>query len=92
MSARPGAISKWAAGGESRCNATRDDQWTDWLERLAITLQENGEDLLIGPVVDQTALHGLLKRMRDLGLPLLLMNQVEPGPDRSGTSNKEEIR
>ena len=46
-------------------------QWTDWFEGLTITLEENGETLLTGPVVDQAALHGLLKKVRDLGLPLL---------------------
>jgi hypothetical protein len=46
-------------------------QWTEWFEGLTITLEENGETLLTGPVVDQAALHGLLKKVRDLGLPLL---------------------
>ena len=53
-------------------------EWTDWFGGLSITLEENGETLLTGPVVDQAALHGLLKKMRDLGLPLLLVNRVEP--------------
>ncbi len=46
-------------------------QWSAWFEDLAITLQDNGETLLEGPVVDQGALHGLLRKVRDLGLPLL---------------------
>jgi hypothetical protein len=54
-------------------------QWTDWFEGLTITLEDNGETLLTGPVVDQAALHGLLKKVRDLGLPLLSVNRVEPG-------------
>ena len=54
-------------------------QWTDWFEGLTITLEENGETLLTGPVVDQAALHGLLKKVRDLGMPLLSVNRVEPG-------------
>ena len=53
------------------------DQWTDWFEGLTINLEENGETLLIGPVVDQAALHGLLRKIRDLGLPLLSVNQTE---------------
>jgi hypothetical protein len=53
-------------------------QWTDWFEGLTITLEENGETLLSGPVADQAALHGLLKKMRDLGLPLLSVNPIEP--------------
>ena len=48
-----------------------DAQWTDWFAGLTISLQENGDTLLTGPVVDQAALHGLLKKIRDLGLPLI---------------------
>ena len=54
-------------------------QWTDWFEGLTITLEENGDTLLTGPVVDDPALHGLLKKVRDLGMPLLSVNRVEPG-------------
>ena len=46
-------------------------QWTGWFEGLAITLEDNGETLLTGPVVDQAALFALLRRVRDLGMPLL---------------------
>jgi len=55
-------------------------QWSDWFDGLTITLEENGDTLLTGPVVDQAALYGLLKKIRDLGLPLLSVNPVEPGP------------
>jgi hypothetical protein len=53
-------------------------QWTDWFEGLTVTLQENGDTLLTGIVIDQAALYGLLKRVRDLGRPLLSVNAVEP--------------
>ncbi len=53
-------------------------EWTDWFGGLTITLEENGDTLLSGPVVDQAALHGLLKKVRDLGMPLLSVNSVEP--------------
>jgi hypothetical protein len=53
-------------------------QWTDWFGGLTITLEENGETLLTGPVVDQAALHGLLKKVRDLGLSLVSVVRVEP--------------
>ncbi|UCC88368.1 MAG: hypothetical protein JSV81_03400 [Anaerolineales bacterium] len=53
-------------------------QWADWFEGLTITLEDNGETLLTGLVVDQAALHGLLKRVRDLGMPLLSVNRLEP--------------
>ena len=54
-------------------------QWTDWFGGLAITLEANGDTLLTGPVVDQAALHGLLRRVRDLGLPLLAVIRLAPG-------------
>ena len=52
--------------------------WTDWFEGLTITLEENGNTLLTGPMEDQAALHGLLKKVRDLGMPLISVNPVEP--------------
>ena len=52
-------------------------RWTDWFEGLTITPEGNGDTLLTGPVVDQAALHGLLRRVRDLGLPLLSVMHVE---------------
>ena len=55
-----------------------DSQWTIWFEGLTITMEENGDTLLTGTVVDQAALHGLLKKVRDLGTPLLSVNYVEP--------------
>lgn len=47
-----------------------DRQWTDWFSGLTITRVDNGDTLLIGPVIDQAALYGLLKKVRDVGLPL----------------------
>ena len=58
-----------------------DDQWADWFGGLTITLEENGDTLLTGPVVDQAALFGLLKKVRDLGLPLVSIDCVEPGTE-----------
>ena len=54
-------------------------QWTDWFEGLTITLEVDGNTLLTGPVIDQAALHGLLKKVRDLGMPLISVNRIEPG-------------
>ena len=53
--------------------------WPEWFGGVTITLQDNGDTLLTGPVVDQAALHGLLKKVRDLGLPLLSVLRVECG-------------
>ncbi len=55
-----------------------DAQWTDWFEGMTITLEGNGDTLLTGPVIDQAALYGLLKKIRDLGMPLVAVNRVEP--------------
>ena len=54
-------------------------EWTDWFEGLTITLEDGGDTLLSGPVADQAALYGLLRRARDLGLPLVSVNCDEPG-------------
>ena len=51
-------------------------QWTEWFEGLAVTLENDGNTLLTGPITDQAALHGLLKKVRDLGLPLISVVQV----------------
>ncbi len=50
--------------------------WTDWFEDLAITLADNGDTLLTGRVTDQAALHGLLKKIRNLGMPLISVNRI----------------
>ncbi len=55
-------------------------EWTDWFEGLTITLEEDGNTLVTGPVVDQAALHGLLKKVRDLGMPLVSVSPLEPRP------------
>ncbi len=54
-------------------------RWKDWFEGLTITLEDNGETLLTGPVADQAALHGLLRKVRDLGMPLLSVIRLEKG-------------
>ena len=64
---------------EIRIKGHLDDRWSDWFGGLAITLEDNGDTLLTGPVVDQAALHGLLKKVRDLGIPLVSVTPVETG-------------
>lgn len=56
-----------------------DSEWSDWFEGLTIALLDNGETILSGPVVDQAALHGVLIKIRDLGLPLLSLARIETG-------------
>ncbi len=63
-------------------------EWTDWFGGLSITLEDNGETLLTGPVVDQAALHGVLRKVRDLGMTLLLVNHVRPEPAERSESTQ----
>jgi hypothetical protein len=53
-------------------------QWTDWFNGLTITLHDDGDTLITGPVIDQAALYGLLKKVRDLGMPLVAVKRVNP--------------
>jgi hypothetical protein len=65
-------------------------QWTDWFGGLTITLEEDGNTLLTGPVVDQAALHGLLKKIRDLGMHLVSVNRVQSKETHPYFSGKEK--
>jgi hypothetical protein len=68
-------------------------KWTDWFGGLSITLEDNGETLLTGPVVDQAALHGFLRKIRDLGMPLISAIRVNPPRrmrPRSDSKSREE--
>jgi hypothetical protein len=59
-----------------------DGKWSGWFEGMEVTPQPNGETLLTGPVPDQAALHGLLHKVRDMGLPLVSVKRVD-AQDRS---------
>ena len=63
---------------EIRIKGLLDDRWASWFGGLTLTREDNGETLLTGPVVDQAALHGLLRKVRDLGVPLLSVTRVRP--------------
>jgi hypothetical protein len=65
-------------------------QWSDWFEGFTITLKEDGDTLLTGPVPDQAALHGLLKKVRDLGMPLVSINRVQSNETQPFRSKKEK--
>jgi hypothetical protein len=66
-------------------------EWTDWFGGLTITLEDNGDTLLTGPVVDQAALHGLLKKVRDLGMPLVSVSPLEPGPSTTLGTGQADV-
>jgi hypothetical protein len=56
-------------------------QWADWFEGMTVTLEENGDTLLTGTVKDQATLHGLIKKVRDLGMPLISVIRIESKQD-----------
>ena len=73
MSERDGSTEDYEEPGltEIRIKGHLDNRWADWFDGLTITREDNGDTCLTGPVVDQAALHGLLRKVRDLGLPLV---------------------
>ncbi len=76
---------------EIRLKGHLDDRWGAWFGGLTLTREDNGETLLTGPVVDQAALHGLLRKVRDLGMPLISVMRVQPGQaDASDAKHRVE--
>jgi hypothetical protein len=63
---------------EIRLQGRLDPRWSAWFDGLTLTAEADGTTVLAGPVIDQAALHGVLTRLRDLGLPLISVTQVEP--------------
>jgi hypothetical protein len=63
-------------------------EWSDWFDGLSIAQEQDGTTLLTGPVADQSALHGFLKKVRDLGMPLVSVNRMET----DGCSNPDQIK
>lgn len=57
-----------------------DDRWADWFDGMTIDRRDDGSTVLTGEVVDQSALHGLIQRVRDLGLPLVSVTQLDTDP------------
>lgn len=74
-------------GYEIRLKGHLDERWAAWFDGLSLTRESDGTTVLSGPVVDQAALHGLLRKVRDLGLPLISVTRVEP--DQSDTPTSE---
>ena len=91
MKATPASTGDQSEPGlyEIRLKGHLDDKWADWFEGLSITREDNGETLIRGHVVDQAALHGVLRNVRDLGLPLLSVVQVEPKPANGPDGNTD---
>ncbi len=67
---------------EIRIGAQLSSQWMSWFDNLAISVEESGETLMVGPLADQAALFGLLKKVRDLGIPLISVNLVQSQPTK----------
>ena len=66
---------------EIRVQGRLDDRWAAWFDGLNLSRTDDGTTVLRGPVIDQTALHGLLHKLRDLGVPLVSVTRTQPGPD-----------
>jgi hypothetical protein len=76
---------------EIRVRGHLDARWAKRFEGLTITLEEDGNTLLTGRVIDQAALHGLLKKIRDLGLPLISVSPLRPSPSTTfGTGQADQ--
>lgn len=73
---------------EIRIREPIDDKWLPWFDEFAITRTEGGETLLTGSVPDQSALYGLLAKIRDLNLTLISVNQIEPKKDNPKERSK----
>ena len=78
---------------EIRIKGHLDTRWANWFEGLSFTHANDGTTILAGSVVDQAALHGMLRKVRDLGLPLVSVMRVEPkpanGPDSSADTDRK---
>jgi hypothetical protein len=69
---------------EIRVGGVLDHHWSGWFDGLEICSDAPGQTVIAGPVVDQAALYGLLTKARDLGLPLLSVRRISPGPEPEG--------
>lgn len=66
-----------------------DKNWAEWFDGVKIIHEENGVTLILFSEADQAALHGVLKKVRDLGLPLISLNQIPFDQDNSGEAKEE---
>jgi len=70
---------------EIRVKGQLDQHWSDWFDDLTVTHTDQNETVLTGPIVDQAALHGLLAKLRDLGLPIMSVNLSEEADQEAAT-------
>jgi len=75
---------------EIRLKGQLGREWADWFGSLSVTPEADGTTVLSGETIDQAALHGLLKKVRDLGLTLISINPIKPEPNQSSTEGNEE--
>jgi hypothetical protein len=83
MTHTPVPSGRWPEAGryEIRIKGRLEPRWAAWFDGLTLTYGGDGTTVVQGPVVDQAALHGLLQKVRDVGLPLVSVTRVEPEPD-----------
>jgi hypothetical protein len=74
---------------EIRLRGHLDSRWAAWFDGLNLTNESDGTTIIHGPVADQAALHGLLQKVRDLGLPLVSVTQVQPGQPNAPPSSPD---
>jgi hypothetical protein len=95
LSARPGADHTCVPQYEIRVKGHLGPRWAAWFDGLSLTTEEDGTTVISGPVVDQAALHGLLHKLRDVGIPLVSLIQLptdapadptvaQPAPEHPG--------
>ena len=88
MNETPAAADRWQDGGryEIRLKGHLETRWAAWFDGLSLTHESDGTTAIHGVIVDQAALHGVLQKVRDLGLPLVSVTQVDPDqPDAPTT-------
>ena len=77
---------------EIRLGGHLEPRWAAWFDGMALTQQSDGTTVIHGPVIDQAALHGLLQRVRDLGLPLLAVTQLDPDQPYTSSNSTRQSR
>jgi hypothetical protein len=86
MSAFPAGHPDGLLRYEIRLKGHLDSRWAAWFDGLTLTNENDGTTAIRGPVVDQAALHGLLQRLRDVGLPLISVTQLDPNQPHTSTT------